>query len=88
MNRRRGSPPLAERVALGRPAVDQCPGKHCWVTGGAGARDSADKRPGLLIEWRQAGDRWEGRVAYLSLSAAGRWVLTEEWLPASQLAPA
>lgn len=79
---------MAERVVLGRPPEDPCPGRHCWVTGGAGALDQGEKRPGLLAEWRQAGESWEGRVVYLSLSTAGRWVLTEEWLPASKLVPA
>lgn len=88
MRSRRDDIPTAMRVALGHLSGDPCPGKHCWVIGGGGG-DQGEKRPGLLVEWRQAGaDRWEGRVVYLSLSATGRWVLTEEWLPASQLVPA
>ena len=79
---------MAERMRLGLPSGDPCPGKHCSVTGGASAGDPGERRPGLLVGWRQAGDHGEGRVVYISCSAVGRWVLTEEWLPARQLLPA
>lgn len=45
------------------------------------------KRPGLLVEWRQATDGWEGRVVYAASLRRGEWVLVEEWLPAALLSP-
>jgi hypothetical protein len=54
--------------------------------------DAADglgvKRPGLLVEWRQAGDAWEGRVVYAVRLRPDAWQLVEEWLPAALLTPA
>lgn len=85
MSRGRRGLPMQERVGLGR-STDPCPGRHCWVTGGSGA-DPGHRRPGLLVEWRRAGEVWEGRVVYLSLTAPDRWVLVEEWLPAALLDP-
>ncbi len=89
--------PMHVRVALAaarspdsagtrEPPEEPCPGRHCWVTGGAGAGDLGLRRPGLLVEWRRTGTRWEGRVVYLSAAAPGRWVLTEEWFAADLLA--
>ena len=49
MNRRDRAPSLAQ------PAVavqDTCPARHCWVSDAAD--DGGVKRPGLLVEWRQA----------------------------------
>ena len=97
MRRGAGLPRLsmAERVQLGRSPVDEgptgtpadgCPGRHCWV---ADAADHAGvKRPGLLVEWRQAaGGRWEGRVVYLLQLRAGSWATAEEWVAADLLTP-
>ena len=62
-----------------------CPARHCWVA------DAADgqrvKRPGLLLEWRQSGTSWEGRVVYAANLRPREWCLVEEWLPASLLSP-
>ncbi|HET9423147.1 MAG TPA: hypothetical protein VFO49_18555 [Nocardioides sp.] len=82
--------PMSERVRVGSvaapPAGEVCPARHCWVA------DAADglgvKRPGLLVEWRRAGDRWEGRVVYAVRLRPDAWQLVEEWLPASLLTPA
>jgi len=63
-----------------RPA-GQGHGRHCWV------RDPPDAPgiwPGLLVEWRQRGDGWHGRVAYTVVGEHGP-VLVEAWLPAEQL---
>ena len=69
--------------------ADACPARHCWVAGAVDAEGA--KRPGLLIEWRQAAGRWEGRVSYVArlrpLEANGGWVVVEEWLPAELLTP-
>jgi len=80
---RRGSGiPLAQRVRPG----EVCPARHCWVA------DAADghgvKRPGLLIEWRQAPTGWEGRVVYAARLRSETWQLVEEWVPAALLTPA
>lgn len=82
--------PLSERVRPGAapaaPPEEPCPARHCWVA------DAADrhgvKRPGLLVEWRQAGGGWQGRVVYAVRLRADSWQLVEEWVPASLLTPA
>ncbi len=83
--------PLSERVRADRPDrgpdpdPDPCPARHCWVA------DAADrqgvKRPGLLVEWRQAPGGWEGRVVYVVRLRPDSWQVVEEWLPASLLTP-
>lgn len=84
---------MRERVRLGEPPREPpdepCPGRHCWVVGGAGlgAVDGV-KAPGLLAEWRLTPSGWEGRVVYLTRLAPARWALVEEWLPSGLLAPA
>jgi hypothetical protein len=88
--------PLADRVRSDRPTPevptdhrDPCPARHCWVSGAVDAEGV--KRPGLLLEWRQAHGRWEGRVTYVArlrpLDADGGWLAVEEWLPAELLTP-
>ncbi|GAB2861728.1 hypothetical protein GCM10027026_09460 [Myroides odoratimimus subsp. xuanwuensis] len=92
MNKRGGGIPMAERVRLGTavaapeaPPADEGPAKHCWVA------DAIDrhgvKRPGLLVEWRQAAVGWEGRVLYAAMLRPGEWAVVEEWLPAELLTP-
>lgn len=62
-----------------------CPARHCWV---ADAVDGdGEKRPGLLLEWRQRDRRWEGLVVYAARVRTGSWGLVQEWLPAELLAP-
>jgi len=90
MGGRRDSLPMRERVALtsprrGRPSVD-CPARHCWVA--EPADGAAEKRPGLLVEWRQTSSgRWQGRVVYLARLRPGLWSLVEEWVDDVLLTP-
>jgi hypothetical protein len=77
---------MRDRVVQGLAPPEPCPGRHCWVSGGAG-EDAGAKSPGLLVEWRQVDSGWEGRVVYLARWGPGRWVLAEEWLAAPLLAP-
>jgi len=82
--------PMEQRVALSRPApdegaVDGGPARHCWVAGAVD--DDGVKRPGLLVEWREEGRGWEGRVVYVARLRPDGWVVVEEWLPAVLLAP-
>jgi hypothetical protein len=95
-SKRGGGVPLADRVRSDRPApeapvtrAEACPARHCWVSGAVDAEGV--KRPGLLLEWRQAHGRWEGRVTYVArlrpLEANGGWLVVEEWLPAELLTP-
>lgn len=86
MNQRDRGSSIADRAAQMRhPSRDCCPARHCWVS------DAADrqgvKRPGLLVEWRQAPASWEGRVVYAAELRPGQWALVTEWLPAALLAP-
>src|SRR4051794_28554530 len=94
--------PLAQRVRGDQPEESHgprdalsdslglaCPARHCWVSGAVDAEGV--KRPGLLLEWRRAGGRWEGRVTYAArlrpFEANGGWVVVEGWLPAELLTP-
>jgi hypothetical protein len=95
MNRGRHGGSLADRAARsgvpaaappGAPASGRRPagdghGRHCWVLD---PPDAPGTWPGLLVEWRQREDGWQGRVAYTLLGAHGP-VLVEAWLPADQL---
>jgi hypothetical protein len=40
--------------------------------------------PGLLVEWRQRPEGWQGRVAYAVAGPHGP-VLVEAWFPAGSL---
>jgi hypothetical protein len=84
MGGRRGIP-MSERVRPASSTYDACPARHCWV---ADALDGHGvKRPGLLVEWRQVAEGWEGRVLYVADLRPGRWVLVEEWVAAALLTP-
>jgi len=81
-------PPVPSEAGPGeRPgyaaAGDGGEGRHCWV------RDPPDAPgtwPGLLVEWRQRGGGWQGRVAYTVTGPHGP-ALVETWLPAARLEP-
>jgi hypothetical protein len=85
--------PLRDRVRAGQPqpagpgpeSHDPCPARHVYVSLPV---DATEARPGLLLEWRKAGHRWEGRVVYLAELRPGRWSLVEEWIAAELLTPA
>ena len=68
-----------------RPAAphDVAEGRHCWVHDPPGA---PGRWPGLLVEWRQRGGAWQGRVAYTVAGPHGP-ALVEAWLPAAVLRP-
>ena len=58
-------------------------GRHCWVRD---PPEAVGTWPGLLVEWRQRGGAWQGRVAYTVAGPHGP-VLVETWLPAARLEP-
>jgi hypothetical protein len=64
-------------------AGDGGEGRHCWVRN---PLDAPGIWPGLLIEWRQRGGDWQGRVAYTVAGPHGP-ALVEAWLPAARLEP-
>jgi hypothetical protein len=75
-------PPAAAEPAYAA-AGDGGEGRHCWV------RDPPEfpgTWPGLLVEWRQRGGSWQGRVAYTVTGTHGP-TLVESWLPAARLEP-
>jgi hypothetical protein len=70
---------LAERsgvAATERPPTGRC---HCWVAGPRGER-----WPGLLVEWRKTGPRWEGLAVYLVDTDNGD-ALIQAWVNAERL---
>jgi hypothetical protein len=81
MARGRG-PTLAERVGAVGAASDAPSRRHCWVVDSPG---HPGRYPGLLAEWRRAGDGWEGRVVYALDEANQGCRLVERWVPASCL---
>lgn len=91
MNRTGSGIPLRDRVRVGGASVGGaapgpvCPARHCWV---ADAVDGdGEKRPGLLLEWRQRDRRWEGLVVYAARVRTQGWGLVQEWVPAELLTP-
>ena len=89
MGGRRDSLSMRERVALSAPRGNEpaaCPARHCWVA--EPVDGTAEKRPGLLVEWRQTrSGRWQGRVVYLARLRPGLWSLVEEWVDDVLLTP-
>ncbi len=94
MHRGSSRPSLGERAAdsgvrpagpLPEPAPppprQESAGRHCWVHAPPG---TAGTVPGLLVEWRQRPEGWQGRVAYAVPGPHGP-VLVEAWLPAGSL---
>lgn len=80
------SGPAPGRPGSSRPADDGSgtpagPRRHCWVVD---AVQQDARAPGLLVEWRQLGGAWQGRVAYV-VAVDGDPTLVEAWVPASQL---
>ncbi len=76
--------PDPTRTSVGYAAAgDGGEGRHCWVRD---PPDAAGTWPGLLVEWRQRGGAWQGRVAYTVTGPHGP-ALVEAWLPAARLEP-
>jgi hypothetical protein len=65
----------------GSGGASASPRRHCWVVD---AVQPDARAPGLLVEWRQLGGAWQGRVAYV-VAVDGDPTLVEAWVPASQL---
>jgi hypothetical protein len=70
-------------ASTAQAASDGREGRHCWVHD---PPDSPGIWPGLLVEWRQHTDGWQGRVAYTVTGPHGP-ALVETWLPAARLEP-
>ena len=73
--------PSGLTAAAKRSVADQAPAGrcHCWVISPGG-----EKLPGLLLEWRRSGGRWEGLTAYLVETEIGE-ALVQAWIDAEQL---
>lgn len=72
--------PAPRRGPSGSAPVE---GRHCWVRDPPQAPGTW---PGLLVEWRRSGERWQGRVAFTVAGTDGP-ALVEAWLPAERLEP-
>lgn len=93
MHQSRSRPSLGQRAADSgvpaalppddAPAAEPTEGRHCWVHDPPG---TPGRWPGLLVEWRQRGGTWQGRVAYTVAGPHGP-ALVEAWLPAERLQP-
>ena len=77
------TPPVAAAAVSPPSPGDGGDGRHCWVHD---PPDSPGIWPGLLVEWRQRADGWQGRVAYTVTGPHGP-ALVETWLPAARLEP-
>ncbi|SDD06154.1 hypothetical protein SAMN05660690_3267 [Geodermatophilus telluris] len=75
------APPLSTSPTPDPPPRQDGAGRHCWVHAPPGAPGTV---PGLLVEWRQRPEGWQGRVAYAVPGPHGP-VLVEAWLPAGSL---
>lgn len=95
MAKRGSGIPLRDRVRVGGTPAGRtpeptasgpvCPARHCWV---ADAVDGdGEKRPGLLLEWRQRDRLWEGLVVYAARVRPHGWGLVQEWVPSELLTP-
>ena len=75
---------IAQAAAVARPdPTAPAEGRHCWVRDPPQAPGTW---PGLLVEWRRSGERWQGRVAFTVAGPDGP-ALVEAWLPAERLEP-
>ena len=70
---------------------DGAPAAAAGPAAGVSRTDAVDgdgeKRPGLLLEWRQRDRRWEGLVVYAARIRPHGWGLVQEWIPAELLTP-
>jgi hypothetical protein len=88
---RGGGTPLKDRTRRGGGNADDVPeasreeaaGRHCWVVDSPG---HPGRWPGVLLEWRRVGQRWDGLVAYVIPEPHGEGVrLVERWVGADHL---
>lgn len=94
---RGGGIPLRDRVRRGGAPSDAGPtgsrpvdsgGRHCWVIDSPG---HPGRWPGVLLEWRQLDEGWEGLIAYVipevparrGVRLVARWVAAEHLEPAT-----
>jgi hypothetical protein len=75
---------VTETGAAGGRAVD-ARGRHCWVIDSPG---HPGRWPGVLLEWRQADEGWEGLIAYVIPEPRDAGVrLVVRWISAGHLQP-
>ena len=72
-----GEPAHATPAAQGRPWHP----RHCWVEG---HRGWPGRWPGVILQWRQDGGRWQGRVVFV-IVLGHEVCLVEQWLDADVL---
>lgn len=80
MGARERGPTLRERSGLAAGERSPSGPCHCWVIDPSGGR-----YPGLLLEWRRSGERWQGLATYLQVDEAGGYALVQCWLDADRL---
>ena len=83
----RGGVPLKDRPVAGAPHAatgHSQRARHCWVESATGDEVA---HPGLVIEWRRAGEGWSALVTYVVEEGANAVVVTQ-WLDGALLRPA
>lgn len=74
--------PWADALAEAPPAVQAPPIKHCWYDGPHG------RQAALLLEWRNVGGHYDGRIALAADEPGIGWGIVEMWVSAGMLSPA
>jgi len=58
------------------------PVRHCWYDGPNG------RQAALLLEWRNVGGHYDGRIAVAAKEQGIGWGIVEMWVSAGMLSPA
>lgn len=58
------------------------PVRHCWYDGPNG------RQAALLLEWRNVGGHYDGRIAVAAEEPVVGWGIVEMWVSSSMLSPA
>lgn len=79
-----GKPPAAWADSLKdlAPEPQPPPVRHCWYDGPNG------RQAALLLDWRNVGGQFDGRIAVAADEPGIGWGIVEMWVTAGMLSPA